>query len=125
MARLEGQSAWARIYPIEMYMIKLGIGFTQETEETTEVVSIPMLVYINLLAFLHVLHAWTVLCGSGFYSLSNGFYSLSNVESNKSKCCPALPGAWVPATMRGPCIGNILVSTLIGRLDLLCAIHGC
>ena len=25
------------------------------------------------------------------------FYSLSSMESNKSKYCPALPGAWVPA----------------------------
>ena len=33
VARLQGQSAWARIYPIEMCMIKLGIGFTQETEK--------------------------------------------------------------------------------------------
>ena len=24
-------------------------------------------------------------------------FTLSNVESNKSKCYPALPGAWVPA----------------------------
>ena len=30
LARLEGQSAWARIYPIETYMMKLDIGFTQE-----------------------------------------------------------------------------------------------
>ena len=29
--------------------------------------------------------------------VGNGCYSPSNVESNKSKCCPALPGAWVPA----------------------------
>ena len=33
VTRLEGQSAWARIYPIEIYMIMLGIGFTQETEK--------------------------------------------------------------------------------------------
>ena len=58
MARLEGQSAWARIYPIEIYMMKLGIGFTQETEETTEeIVSSPLLVYINLLGSLYILHA--------------------------------------------------------------------
>ena len=24
-------------------------------------------------------------------------FPLSNIESNKSKCCPALPGAWMPA----------------------------
>ena len=24
-------------------------------------------------------------------------FTLWNIESNKSKCCPALPGAWVPA----------------------------
>ena len=33
VARIEGQSAWARIYPIEIYTMKLGIGFTQETEK--------------------------------------------------------------------------------------------
>ena len=33
VARLEGQSAWARMYPIEIYMMKLGIGFTQEIEK--------------------------------------------------------------------------------------------
>ena len=41
-------------------MVKLGIGFMQEpreTEETTEVVSSPLLVYIDLLALLYVLHA--------------------------------------------------------------------
>ena len=34
-----------------------------------------------------------MLCG-------NGFYSLSNIESNKSKCCPALP-------MRSSCIYRV------------------
>ena len=34
VARLEGRSAWGRIDPIEIiYMMKLGIGFTQETEK--------------------------------------------------------------------------------------------
>ena len=36
----------------------------------------------------------------------NGFYSLSRFKSNKSKCWPALPGAWfrrMPAPMRSPC----------------------
>ena len=33
VASIEGQSAWARIYPIEILMMKLGIGFTQETEK--------------------------------------------------------------------------------------------
>ena len=31
VARIEGQSAWARIHPIEIYIMKLGNGFTQET----------------------------------------------------------------------------------------------
>ena len=42
-------------------MMKLGVGFTQETngetEETTEEASSPLFVYINLLALLYVLHA--------------------------------------------------------------------
>ena len=76
--------------------MKLRIGFTQETEKRRKrqekYVVHHLLVYINLLALLYVLSTRVdyVLCG-------NGFYSLSNVESNKSKCCPALPGAWVPA----------------------------
>ena len=62
-----------------------------ETEETTEVVSSsPLLVYINILALLYVLHAKTMCCVVKVFTLSN-------IESNKSKCCPALPGAWVPA----------------------------
>ena len=36
VARLEGQSAWARIHPIEIYTMKLGIGFTQETDKWRE-----------------------------------------------------------------------------------------
>ena len=27
-------------------------------------------------------------------------FTLSNIESNKSKCCPAPTGAWVPANAR-------------------------
>ena len=58
----------------------LGIGFTRngETEETTEeVVSSPLLVDIDLLALLlRSTRVDYVLCG-------NGFYSLSNIESNK------------------------------------------
>ena len=61
VARLEGQSAWARIYPIEIHIydevrnrIRAKNG---ETEETTEVISSPLLVYIDLLALLYVLHA--------------------------------------------------------------------
>ena len=41
--------------------MKLGIGFTQETEKRKkrqkEVVNSPLLVYIDLLALLYVLHA--------------------------------------------------------------------
>ena len=68
-------------------MMKLGIGFTQERAE----VSSPLLVYLDILASFYILHAYrfNVLCG-------NGLNSLSNTESNTSKCCPALPGAWVP-----------------------------
>ena len=39
-------------------MMKLGIGFTQETAE----VSSPLLVYIDLLALLYLLHAYTMCC---------------------------------------------------------------
>ena len=42
-----------------------------------------------------------VLCGYGCCSLSN-------VESNKSKCCPALPGAWVPANASTVFITDVL-----------------
>ena len=67
-------------------MMKLGIGFTQETAE----VSSPLLVYIDLLALLYILHASTMCCVVTVFILSN-------IELNKSKCCPALPGAQVPA----------------------------
>ena len=62
-----------------------------EIEETTEeVISSRLLVYhIDCLALFYVLHARVdyVSCGNGFSS---------NIESNKSKCCPAQPGAWAP-----------------------------
>ena len=61
-----------------------------EREETTEELSNPLLVYINILALLFVLHAYTMCCVVTVFSLSN-------IESNKSKCCPALAGAWMPA----------------------------
>ena len=63
VARLEDQSAWARIYPIEICIYdeaRNGIHARNgETEETTEVVSSSLLVYINinLLALLYGLHA--------------------------------------------------------------------
>ena len=58
VAKLEGQSAWTRIFPMKIYdegrnrihAIKI------ETEEPTEEVSSPLLVYINLLALIYVLH---------------------------------------------------------------------
>ena len=45
-------------------MMKLGIGFTQETAETSS----PLLVYIGLLALLYILHTHVdyALCGNGF-----------------------------------------------------------
>ena len=33
VAWIDGQSAWARICPIEVYMVNLGIGFTQGTQK--------------------------------------------------------------------------------------------
>ena len=65
VARLEGQSAWARIYPIEIYKICTWYDEARnrihakngETEETTEVLCSLLLVYINILALLYVLHA--------------------------------------------------------------------
>ena len=46
--------------------------------------------YRTLGIVLHSSSVDYVLCG-------NGFNYLSNYESNNSKCCPALPEAWVPA----------------------------
>ena len=63
VARLEGQSAWARrIYPIEICRLydeaRNRIHARKgETEETTEVVSSPPLVNIKLLALVYVLLA--------------------------------------------------------------------
>ena len=66
VARLEGQSAWAWVYPIEIYDKKTRNQIharTGETEETTvRVVRSPLLVYIDLLALLYVLHAQTLCC---------------------------------------------------------------
>ena len=70
MARLKGQSAWARIYPIEIYMMKLGIGFTQEnggndrrSKEST------VSLYQSLGITLRSTRVDYVLCGNGFYSV--------------------------------------------------------
>ena len=58
VARLEGQSAWARIYPIETYEARNRIHARNgEAEETTQEVSSSLLVYINLLALRYILHA--------------------------------------------------------------------
>ena len=59
VAGLEGQSAWGRIYPIEIYEARNRIHARNgDTEETTEEVSSPLLlVYTNLLALLYILHA--------------------------------------------------------------------
>ena len=46
--------------------------------------SSPLLVYIDLLALLCILHASTMCCVVTVFTLSN-------IESNKSKSCPALP----------------------------------
>ena len=78
-------------------MMKCGIGFTQETAEVTS----PLLDYIDVLALLYLLHAYTMCCVVTVFTLSD-------IESNKSKCGPALPEAWVPAympaPMRSPCM---------------------
>ena len=84
VARLEGQSAWAPIYPIAYDEARNRIHprngrrkwFTGSLKRSLGIT-------------LHSTRVDYVLCG-------NGFYSLSNIESNKSKCCPSLPGAWVP-----------------------------
>ena len=65
--------------------MKLGIETTQEKAE----VSSPLLVYRYLGNILHSTSVDFLVCGNGFNSLSN--------KSNKSKCYPTLPGAWVPA----------------------------
>ena len=61
-------------------MMKLGIGFTQETAE--EVIS-PLIVFIDILALLYIL-----LSIVDYVLWGNGFNSLSINESNKSKCYP-------------------------------------
>ena len=67
-------------------VIKFGIGITQGTAEVSD----PLLVYIDFLALLYLLHAYTMYCA---VTVS----TLSDIESNTLKYCPALPGAWVPA----------------------------
>ena len=74
-------------------MIKLGIGFTQQTRrKKLSTVS----QYQSLGITLHLYKSPDyVLCG-------NGFNSQSKSESNRSKCCPAL-------TMRSLCIYIITI----------------
>ena len=49
-----------------------------------------LLVSIELLALLYILYVQTmIVCGDVF--------TLPSIESNNSKCRPALPEAWVPA----------------------------
>ena len=67
-------------------MMKFGIGVTQETAQ----VSSPLLVYIDLLALLYLLHGYTMCCVVTIFTLSD-------IESNMSKCCPAL-------SIRSPCM---------------------
>ena len=69
-------------------IMKLGIEFTQESAEVRNPLFVRL--YRTLGNTLHFTRVDYVLCG-------HVFYSLSDVESNKSKFCPALPGAWVPA----------------------------
>ena len=73
VARLEGQSAWARIHPIEIYMTEARNrirGINGETEETTEEVSSPLLVYYQSLGSnLLSTRVNYVLCGFFFYSI--------------------------------------------------------
>ena len=52
-----------------------------------------MLVYIDLLALPYILQAQRMCCVVTVFTL----YQISNNKSIESKCCPALPGAWVPA----------------------------
>ena len=50
-----------------------------------------VVVYIEHLATPYILHAQTTIIVRG-----NFVYSTKYCEYNNSKCCPALPEAWVP-----------------------------
>ena len=85
-------------------MKKLGIGFTQETAVGCKYSTVsPYQPLGNTLPSTRVHY---VLC-------SNGFYFLSDIESNKSKCCPALPGAWVPANAATHAESFLFILTII------------
>ena len=73
-------------------MMKFGIGFTQKTAE----VSNPLLVYIDLLALLYLLHAYTMCCVVTVFTL----YRMLNRASRSA----ALPYPERPAPMRSPCM---------------------
>ena len=89
--RQKGQSACARICPIEIWWMKLGIGFAWKTISINSSTLLWLLVYIELLALPYILYAQTmIVCG-------DYFYSTKYCESNNSKGCPALPEAWVAA----------------------------
>ena len=57
-----------------------------EMEETTEQVSGPLLVYTNLLAFLYVLHAYTMWCVVTAFTL----YQILNRTSRSAALCPTM-----------------------------------
>ena len=70
VARLEGQSAWARIYPIEMYM-KLGIGFKKRKDGGNDRISKWSAASLDqsLGITLHSTRVDCEFCGDGFYSI--------------------------------------------------------
>ena len=69
VARLDGQSAWAR-------------NRIHERNGRSKLSTVSL--YQSLGITSHCTRVDYVLCGNG-------------IESNKSKCCATLPGAWVPA----------------------------
>ena len=74
--------------------MKFGIGFTQETAE----VSSPLLVYIDLLALLYLLHAYTMCCVVTFFALyrilnrASRSAALPYPEHGCRRCVPANAG---------------------------------
>ena len=69
--------------------MKLGIGFITKTVYINSSTLLWLLVSIELLACPCILYVQTMIV----WWL---FLLLPSIESNKSKCCSALPEAWVP-----------------------------
>ena len=119
VARLKSQSACGRIYPIEIWWMKLGIGFIKTM---VAINSSTMLCFVFLYRTLCItLHTVRADCDCVWW-LCLPLYQLS-IESNSSKSCPALAETRVPAnadTLAEPFLHrSIYIKSFFGFRDFV------